>query len=141
MKVFGEFSQTFLHLEILEHWLSFDGINVLYLAKTKQKVDAFTRVRTSNKTKRRKPGCSMQEVVGRTVQRARFTHQHIYTPGQSANLLAKLPDFLGNNLINKLYILHTQMIMLSNQLYRFDVHSCIEVILDNLRSHRFFEGV
>lgn len=77
----------------------------------------------------------MQEVVGRTVQRAQFTHQHIYTPDHSANLLAKLPDFLGNNLINELLILQTQKIMLSNQLHRFDVHSCIEVILDDLRPH------
>lgn len=128
-------SETNVTREKLEHWLSLNGINVLYLAKTKQKVDAFTRVRTSNKTKRRKPGCSMQEVVGRTVQRAQFTHQHIYTPDHSANLLAKLPDILKNKSINELYILQTQKIMLSNQLHRFDVHSCIEVILDNLRPH------
>lgn len=56
----------------------------------------------------------MQEVVGRTVQRAQFTHQHIYTPDHSANLLAKLPDFLKNKSINEPYILHSQMIMVSN---------------------------
>lgn len=45
-------SETNVTREKLEHWLSLNGFNVLYLAKTEKKVEVFTRIRTSKKKKK-----------------------------------------------------------------------------------------